>query len=52
MIAGILLLYIGIRFHFSAVYFIGCWWVIAFNLLKHFGNFMKGVYDAGRESKE
>ena len=49
MIAGLLLLYIGMKFGFPLLYFVGVWFVIGINFLKHFSNFMKGVYDAGRE---
>jgi len=50
MIVGLLLLYIGIRFSFPFWYFVGCWVVIGFNFIKHFSNFLKGVYEAGQEN--
>lgn len=52
MIVGILLQYIGIRFEFPPLYFIGVWFVIGINFAKHLRNFMKGVYEAGQEDGE
>lgn len=49
MIVGILLLYIGLEFGFPVPYFVGVWFVIGIHFAKHFGNFMKGVYEAGQE---
>lgn len=45
MVVGLLLLYIGIRFHFPFMYFVGCWFVICVGFLKGFVAFMKGVED-------
>ena len=50
MISGILLLYIGMRFGFPFLYFVGCWVLIGLNFIKVFKDFIKGVYEAGQEN--
>jgi hypothetical protein len=52
MITGILLLYIGLKNGYPALYLIGCWAVILIRALKIFADFCRGVYDAWRENGE
>ena len=50
MIAGLLLLYIGMKLGLPFLYFVGCWVLIGLNLIKFVGDFLKGVYNAGAEN--
>lgn len=44
MIAGILLLYIGMRLGFSFLYRLGCWFLIGINSIKYLMAFLNSVY--------
>ena len=45
MIAGMLLLYIGMKFGFPFMYYVGCWILIGFNLIRYLTAFINGVKD-------